>query len=326
MRIIVSDFGAFIGKSGNRIIVKDSRGKSEFSLDKIDQILIECHGTCISNDLIRLLANRGIDVFFLSSDAVVATLTYSTPSYSSRIKRAQYENYKSEKAVVISKSLISSKIKNQLWVLKELKRTNQISGISNVKRRAKMLLNQLEAISSYNINNVRNNIFAIEANFSYEYWERISKIVHAPGREKRGATHPFNASLNYAYAILYGNVLSSTIKACLDPYAGFLHTDQPNRCSLVFDLMEPFRPLIDKSVLSRFTLKMFKKTDFDDRKLLLTKSGKKKVVAAVYSLLDSQKNFLHKRRSILSIIRLQCSALAKYLTDEKRFFPCFEVN
>ncbi len=52
---------------------------------------------------------------------------------------------------------------------------------------------------------------------------------------------PFNACLNYCYGILYSLVEKACILSGLDPYVGFLHTDNYNKKSLVFDLIELFR-------------------------------------------------------------------------------------
>jgi CRISPR-associated protein Cas1 len=42
--------------------------------------------------------------------------------------------------------------------------------------------------------------------------------------------------LNYSYGVLYSLVEKACILAGLDPFVGFLHTDNYNKKSLVFDL------------------------------------------------------------------------------------------
>ena len=44
----------------------------------------------------------------------------------------------------------------------------------------------------------------------------------------------------------YSLVESGIYAKGLDPYAGFLHSENYKKPSLVFDLIEPIRPLIDK--------------------------------------------------------------------------------
>ncbi|MFW5697991.1 MAG: CRISPR-associated endonuclease Cas1 [Fimbriimonadaceae bacterium] len=61
---------------------------------------------------------------------------------------------------------------------------------------------------------------------------------------------PFNAMLNYGYALLLSQTVQSCESAGLHPDGGYLHADRPGRPSLALDLMEPFRPvLVDRVVL-----------------------------------------------------------------------------
>lgn len=66
----------------------------------------------------------------------------------------------------------------------------------------------------------------------------------------RQATHPFNAMLNYAYGVLESRVRIDTVAAGLDPTIGYLHAAQPGRVALVYDLMEPMRPVVDGLILN----------------------------------------------------------------------------
>jgi len=79
---------------------------------------------------------------------------------------------------------------------------------------------------------------------------------------KRNASHPVNAMLNYAYAVLQNRLQGEIIGRGLDPSIGFLHTERPNRPALVFDLMEPFRPVIDRTVLAFAQSNVFSPSDF----------------------------------------------------------------
>ena len=83
------------------------------------------------------------------------------------------------------------------------------------------------------------------------------------GRSRRPAKDEFNAMLNYAYGVLYALVEKACIVAGLDPFVGFLHTDNYNKKSLVFDLIEPFRILADRVVVHLFTGRSVKQEHFD---------------------------------------------------------------
>jgi hypothetical protein len=79
-------------------------------------------------------------------------------------------------------------------------------------------------------------------------WERVGYRSSESGTN-RHATHPVNAMLNYAYGVLESQVRMAAVAAGLDPAIGYLHACRPGRDALVYDLMEPFRPRVDRLVL-----------------------------------------------------------------------------
>ncbi len=112
------------------------------------------------------------------------------------------------------------------------------------------------------------------------------------------AKDPFNASLNYCYGILYSLVEKACILSGLDPYVGFLHTDNYNKKSLVFDLIEPFRIYGDETVLYLFTGKKIKDDffDFGDQAVSLNQKGEPVVVEAMNRHLDE--SIRYRRRNV----------------------------
>jgi CRISP-associated protein Cas1 len=78
----------------------------------------------------------------------------------------------------------------------------------------------------------------------------------------RDASHPVNAILNYAYAVLESHVRIEIVSQGYDPTIGYLHAFENYRAALVFDLMEPVRPIVDKRVLDFVRLHTFERADF----------------------------------------------------------------
>ena len=62
------------------------------------------------------------------------------------------------------------------------------------------------------------------------------------------ASHPINAMLNYAYVVEAGRLARALTAAGFALPIGFLHSDKHGRNSLVWDAIEPLRPLIDARV------------------------------------------------------------------------------
>jgi len=78
------------------------------------------------------------------------------------------------------------------------------------------------------------------------------RSMRRPMANNRNATHPANAILNYAYAMLRSEVHISALANGYDPRRGILHHDRDDDASataFVFDMMEPGRPLVDHAVL-----------------------------------------------------------------------------
>lgn len=53
----------------------------------------------------------------------------------------------------------------------------------------------------------------------------------------------FNSLLNYLYGMLYVMVEMALVKAGIDPYMGILHADEYQKITMVYDCIEPYRPL-----------------------------------------------------------------------------------
>jgi CRISPR-associated endonuclease Cas1 len=92
-------------------------------------------------------------------------------------------------------------------------------------------------------------------------WQRIGLRQSATSGTNRNTTHPLNALLNYAYGVLESQVRIAVLAAGLDPSVGYLHASHPGRAPLVYDLMEPFRPLVDRLVLQFLSSHTFSPCD-----------------------------------------------------------------
>lgn len=95
------------------------------------------------------------------------------------------------------------------------------------------------------------------------YWVgRRSSRLGSVSRPNKNATHPVQAMFNYAYAILETQLRSQIVAAGLDPTIGILHSHYQDKLPLVYDLMEPLRPLVDRQVLAFVAANVFMPADF----------------------------------------------------------------
>lgn len=89
----------------------------------------------------------------------------------------------------------------------------------------------------------------VEAQAARRYWPLLLGKEFRRGRESDDA----NGLLNYGYTVLRSSVGRSVLKAGLHPALGLHHHNARNAFCLVDDLMEPFRPVVDRIVLGLMT-------------------------------------------------------------------------
>jgi CRISP-associated protein Cas1 len=85
-----------------------------------------------------------------------------------------------------------------------------------------------------------------EGNCARQYWQLYFPSIGwaSTGRDRKAATPP-NQMLNYGYAVLAALCHRSLIVHGLSPQLGVKHIARYRSDPLVYDLMEPFRPIVD---------------------------------------------------------------------------------
>jgi CRISPR-associated protein Cas1 len=99
-------------------------------------------------------------------------------------------------------------------------------------------------------------------------WHKIGSRLSPLSKRNRDAVHPVNAMLNYGYSMLENQVRVAVVAAGLDPTIGCLHSTYDEQHALVFDLMEPLRPVVDREVL-----KLVRRHNFSPGDFTLTAEG-----------------------------------------------------
>ncbi len=82
----------------------------------------------------------------------------------------------------------------------------------------------------------------------------------------RNASHPINAMLNYAYAVLESRMRIKAVSEGYDPTIGIMHEGGNGASAFIFDIMEPERSTIDLAMLTLIKSTMFQPGDFMLRK------------------------------------------------------------
>lgn len=133
-------------------------------------------------------------------------------------------------------------LKKQLWQQTvSMKLLNQAAMLESIRVPAKNLRNWADEVKSGDAENH-------EARAAAYYWKNLFPEFLAFRRERYGP--PPNNLLNYGYAILRAIVARSLVSSGLLPTLGIFHKNQYNAYCLADDIMEPYRPFVDKIVVN----------------------------------------------------------------------------
>ncbi len=141
---------------------------------------------------------------------------------------------------------VSVPLKKQLWQQTiAAKITNQANLLQQERIESKYLINLSANVKSGDSNNC-------EARAAVYYWKNIFPDFLQFRRERYGP--PPNNLLNYGYAILRAIVARALVCSGLLPTLGIHHRNQYNAYCLADDIMEPYRPFVDKVVCHIITM------------------------------------------------------------------------
>ena len=136
----------------------------------------------------------------------------------------------------------SEPLKKQMWQQTiKAKIANQGAVLEQWKIPNKLLINLADAVKSGDTDNSE----AVAAGY---YWKNLFPPAWEFYRKRDGL--PPNNLLNYGYAILRATVARSLVGAGLLPTLGIFHRNRYNAYCLADDIMEPYRPFVDKIVRS----------------------------------------------------------------------------
>jgi CRISPR-associated protein Cas1 len=136
------------------------------------------------------------------------------------------------------------------------------------------------------------------------YWKNIFRIFPDFKRERFGEAP--NNLLNYGYAILRAVVARSIVASGLLPTLGIFHKNQYNAYCLADDIMEPYRPFVDKVVVNIVNL--------NGKFLELTPNMKKELLA-----IPAMDVFINEEKSPLMVaVQKTTASLAKCFEGKQR--------
>jgi CRISPR-associated protein Cas1 len=308
MQLVINTYGTYLHIKDElfevRVKKEGIEEKHHFASQKVKSILLS-KGAAISTDAIILAVINNIDILVFEYDGTpIGRFWHSRPGSTSKIRKKQLEASMNEIGLKWVVSWLGSKTGNQADLLKRLKknRANKAEQIqvhiNSIEDLRKKILNT----TSKKVSDVDGTLRGLEGTSGRIYFQALNELLperyQFAGRSFRPAKDPFNTFLNYAYGILYSRVEKTLTIAGLDPFVGFMHRDDYNTKSLVFDFIEPYRIIAEETVFKLFSAKKVndKHCDKITNGLSLNADGKNLLVQHFFKFFDEDK-IRHKNRN-----------------------------
>lgn len=303
---------------------QNKENRLDLSPLKIESIILS-NKAMISTQAVALALEHNIDLVFLDKYGFPnGRVWFSKMGSTALIRRRQLEASMDRTGVDLVLEMVQQKLDNQVRFLKKLRdaRPGKVEAFQAPLQSIQNSLESLAALSGADdMETVRNTIQGLEGTAGRAYFSCLSAQMpekyRFTGRSKRPALDPFNAVLNYCYGVLYSRVEKACIIAGLDPFVGFMHTDNYNKKSLVFDLIEPFRVFADQVAVYFFTGKTAKPAFFDSRpqSCTLNDTGKPLVIDALNRHLEEKVRYRKRNVKRKHLIRQEAHRLANILLE-----------
>ncbi len=323
----LKDYGHSISVKNSKIILKDCHDPfSEPTLEEwfvknmpYEKIVLSGKGY-ISTEALSLLSQNNRNVILL--DTYGKPVTFCNGMMDSltatKYRMAQYDTFRDEsKRQYLQRQIILAKKESQLKLLKLI--GSSVTSLPEKEHLASKIY------------------FQEFAKFIPEKFGFTSRNQSSIRITKNNATDVINALLNYGYSILAGEISKFVCGIGLDPYFGFMHKFHTGFQPLVYDLIEPFRWLVDYTVFQMANYKDFK-SRIKLKEFAYTREGK---VVLEYGLVRRylellERNFQKERRyefryglktkdglksvQEITISKIMVQNLAEYCTRKQKEF------
>jgi len=272
-------------------------GRRHFAASKVTSIIMTT-SAALSTDAVKLALQNNIDIIFADSSGFpLGRVWHSKLGSTTKIRKRQLEASIGPEGVRWTVAWLSAKLGNQIEFIKSLKKHRSLMGdfldekaarISNLQQSIRL---QEEAPS---VDAIAETLRGLEGTAGRLYFEALNRALpeehRFAGRSFRPALDPFNAFLNYGYGVLYSRVEKALMIAGLDPYVGFLHRDDYNQKSMVFDYIEPYRTHVETVVFRLFSAKKVNQPHTEPlaNGITLAKEGKQLLIEKLNDYLEVQ--------------------------------------
>lgn len=199
---------------------------------------------CKKNNVALVVMKPSLRPVFYWSDAAEANFL---------VRKRQYEYSKDD--ISIARVLVENKISNHLKLLQRTRKKDALTteAIDNCE----MYAQQARQATDYN------GLMGTEGIAAKIFFSAYFQDMDWNGRRPRIKSDYLNATLDIGYTYLFNFIECFVRMFGFDLYVGVYHRLWFKRKSLVCDLMEPLRCIIDKTIRTAINRKQFCSKDYD---------------------------------------------------------------
>jgi CRISPR-associated protein Cas1 len=199
MDLIVEGRGTFVGKHQGRLRVqREGKVVTEAPIIHLEHVLIVDSGVSISSDAVRVCAEEGIPIHFVSALGYVHAGMYAAGLTGTVLsRRAQLSAYATKCGLDLALAYVRGKLENSInllrYVGKYRKETQPAvyQEITLVTAEMRDALAELDQITGPDIESVREQVLSIEGRAAQRYWRTVGLLIPAelgwPGAGAGGA-------------------------------------------------------------------------------------------------------------------------------------------
>lgn len=330
MQIFINTYGTYLHVREEMFEIKvknkteGSPKVSHLAAKKVTSFVLS-KGVALSTDAIALALKHNIDIVVLENHGhPMGRFWHSKLGSTTKIRKRQLEVSINAEGVNWVKLWLTKKLENQADYIQDLKKHRKELAFGLTENQEKILhfREKIASLEAPNVKAIAETLRGLEGSAGRQYFDALSTCIPTDfafsGRSYRPAKDEFNAMLNYGYGILYSKVEKALMLAGLDPYVGFLHRDDYNMKSLVFDFIEPYRIFVEHCVFRLFSRKRVKKAHFValTNGISLNDDGKPFFVSELIQYLEEDKvKYKGKNHTRANVIQLEAHRFANTLIE-----------
>lgn len=265
----------------DNIIIKDKSGNTKYQIScyRVFSLMIVGE-VSITSGLIQRAKKFGFTIVLFTRGFKVYSVIGTRMEGNILLHRKQYAYDTDE----LANFIVLNKLKNQKDTINLIRNKNEAN-----KEAVKKIDAYIDACRNYDLS--KKSLLGIEGSAARVYFSQVFNNTQWQGRKPRVKNDYVNASLDIGYTILFNMVDALLQIYGFDVYYGIYHKEFYMRKSLVCDLMEPMRPIIDWTVRKAVNLKQIQKEDFEifnNRYVLKYEHNPKYVEIFLKALLDNK--------------------------------------